>query len=166
MVLSGRDMRNGTDAAAAALCVAVLHTPVLNMFKANSKADGVEMLPDQEYSSNLKDMIDGILNNTGAEVESPAEDQVEASSGEQSGHLDIEIKQIYTVADTDLLLMLINEKQAMLCRTSGDGAVEMLEDFTYKESDNIIVIENGCKIQSFRIEDKTVRPLDDGELIQ
>ena len=152
--------------AAALLCVAVLHAPVLNMFKANSKADNVEMLPDQEYSTNLKDMIDDILNNTGAEAESPAEDKAEASSSAQNGHPDIEIKQIYTVADTDLLLMLINEKQAMLCRKSDDGAAEMLQDFTYKEADNVIVIEDGGKTQSLRIEGKTVRPLDDGELIQ
>ena len=147
--------------AAALLCVAVLHAPVLNMFKANSKADNVEMLPDQDYSSTLKDMIDGILNNTGAEAESPAEDKAEGSNGE----LDVEIKQVYTIADTKLLLMLINEKQAMLCHQNGGECVEILQTFTYTETEDTLVLTDGEKSQSLRIEGKTVRPLDDGALL-
>ncbi|MBO5305280.1 MAG: zf-HC2 domain-containing protein [Clostridia bacterium] len=149
--------------AAAMLCIAVMHSPVMDMFKANSKMDNAEAFsPEEEYD------FDGIFDMNGGghlSIETAASEDKSEAYGDMTQEMpEVAFQQVYTVADTDLLLMLINEKQAMLCRRDG-GTAEMLLDLTYTKLEGRLVLKDGDKTQTLRVEGDRVYPTDDGTLL-
>jgi hypothetical protein len=142
---------------AALLCLAVIHSPLFDgMFAAKSEADNVNMevaAPEAEhdYSADIMDGANG----------TPSEDKSEAfvdTTAQETPQ--IEIKQVYAIADSNLLLMRFDEAKAMLCRDGGDEAVEMLFDVIYSQNNDIITIEKDGKKASFVLADDALIPTD------
>ncbi len=147
---------------AAVLCVTVIHSPLLDgFFRAKSEMDMSEdASPSENYSAEMPDKADGK-----ADENETLGGIAEDVNNSFSQDITITVQKSYTVAETDLLLLIINEKQAILCRDiGGDETAEMLLDFTYTNAENVIVIETDGEKQSLLIDGDRLIP-QDGTLI-
>ena len=114
---------------AAVLCVAVIHSPILDMFRANSKMDNSLEAPEENdlhYSTDIKDEIDGNIN-AGEDITVAGEgivvspSKVEDKEDDSKSEATPSIVQRYAIADTDLSLCMTAETTTVLELNNDDA---------------------------------------------
>lgn len=154
-------------AAAAVVCVAILHTPLLDLPMLSKTANEVaDMSPSEEadlstkkdfnYSADLPEGSLGSLGSvTGGEEADGAMPEIYLPGKDDA---DVTVQKGYRIEGTPYLVWLRDGETAIVCYDSGDGKTELILSVSYTLEQNVLRITDGDKYLLFDIDGSTAKP--------
>lgn len=155
------------SAAAAMLCVAMLHTPILNLPMLQKSANEVaDMVPSEAADASTKkdfnysaDMPDGSFGMTADEEELPEIYLPDKNDA------DVAIQKGYRIEGTSYIIWLRDKKTAIVCYDTGNGKTELMLSAEYTMDQKTIRLTANGEYQLFDVSGSTVSPTE-GDLLE
>lgn len=143
--------------AAALVCLTLIHSPLFELAGKKVAMDNAEMAApelDGDLSGGLMDDV----NNGSLKDKSEAYGDLKPQETPEKEQ--IEVKQVYAIADTDLVLLILNETEALICRDTGAETAEMLLAVTYLQKEDEFLVKASGKKLVLRLQNETLTPTD------
>lgn len=143
--------------AAALVCLALIHSPLFDLASGKVAMDNAEMA-GPEWDGDLSEGLMDAVNNSSLGDKSEAYGDLKPQESPEEEQ--VEVKQVYAIADTDLVLLILNETEALVCRDTGAETAEMLLSVTYLQKDNEFLVKANGKKLVLRLQNETLTPTD------
>ncbi len=152
-------------AAAAVICVAILHTPLLDLPMLQKSAnEAADMMPSEDadastkkdfsYSADMPEGTYGTMDDAMPEIYQPNE-----SSGA------VPMQKGYRIEGTPYIVWLRDEQNAIICYDSKDGKTELILLVEYTLEHTTLRITDGDEYQLFDVDGSTIVPTE-GDLLE
>ncbi len=134
--------------AAALVCLALIHSPLFELASGKVAMENAEMAAPEMDG----DLSEGLMDDANGSHKDKSEAYGDLKPQESPDMEQIEVKQVYAIADTELVLLILNETDALVCRDTGAETAEMLLRVTYLQKDTEFILKAGGERQILRMQ--------------